>query len=93
MRPPSSAARAAAIAAFGAGAGRLSHLHVDDVAAGGLDSRRRSHHVHHHEGWNIAAPRGGQQGIGRKATGGKATSHQTRLRGSSMSHQASASAI
>ncbi|MHC2588443.1 hypothetical protein ACVIG9_002499 [Bradyrhizobium ottawaense] len=44
------------------GAGRprrgLADLHMDDMAAGGLDSGRRGHDVHHHERGNIAAAGG-----------------------------------
>ena len=41
--------------------GRLADFHVNDVAARRLDPGRGRHHVHHHEGWNIAPPRGRQQ--------------------------------
>ena len=39
---------------------RLPHFHVNDMAAGGLDAGRGRHHVHHHEGRNVAPCRGGQ---------------------------------
>ena len=34
---------------------RLPHLHVNNVTASSLDSRRCSHHVHNHERRNRAA--------------------------------------
>ena len=40
---------------------RLPDFHVNDMPAGRLDPRRRRHHVHHHERWNFAPPRGRQQ--------------------------------
>ena len=43
------------------GRGRLPDFHVDDMPAGCFDLRRRRHHVHHHERWNFAPGRGGQE--------------------------------
>ena len=43
---------------------RLPHFHVDDMAAGRFDARRRSHHVHHHERRHVASPRCRQQAAG-----------------------------
>jgi len=34
---------------------RLADLHVNDLAARGLDPGRRRHHVHHHERRHVAA--------------------------------------
>ena len=42
----------------GRGGRRLAELHVDDVAPALLDARRRRHHVHRHEGRNVASLRG-----------------------------------
>ncbi len=41
---------------------RLADFHVNDMAAGRLDAGRRRHHVHHHEGRNIAPRRGASAG-------------------------------
>ena len=43
------------------GRGRLADLHMHDAPAARLDARGRRHHVHHHEGRNIAARRRGDQ--------------------------------
>ena len=48
---------------FGRCRRRLPHFHVNDMTAGRLDARRGRHYVHHHKGWNIAPPRGRQQGF------------------------------
>jgi hypothetical protein len=42
---------------------RLPYFHVNHVPAGRLDPRRGRHHVHHHEGRNIAPSRRRQQVI------------------------------
>ena len=42
----------------------LADFHVNHMAAGRFDTGRRRHHVHHHEGRNIAARRGRQQASG-----------------------------
>ena len=45
---------------FGRRRRRLPHFHVNDMAAGRLDAGRGRHHVHHHEGRNVAPGRRGQ---------------------------------
>src|ERR1700722_2711747 len=42
---------------------RLSHFHVNDVAAGRLNARGGRHHIHHHERRNVASPRCRQQAL------------------------------
>ncbi len=46
---------------FGRRGRRLSHFHVDDMAAGRFNACGSRHHIHHHERRNIAAPRYRQQ--------------------------------